>query len=159
MFVLRSISACVAGALLSAVGAAAASNWLPGDYPAAIDHVVDGDTIAVKVEIWVDLTLDVNVRLEGVDAPETRFASCDAERAKGEAATAFVENLGLETLILNDVRHGKYARRVVARVMTPDGRNLSDMLVESGHAVYMPDDSPNFDWCADDLEDARDDAR
>lgn len=145
------IAPALAAAIALSVGARA-DNWLTGPYAAAVDHVVDGDTIAVRAAVWVDVDVDVGVRLEGIDAPEVSRAACDAERARGEAARAFVEELARETLILEDVRHDKYAGRVVARVMTPEGRNLSEALLEAGLARPWDPEAgePKPDWCADD---------
>jgi len=57
---------------------------------------------------------------------------CDAERELAVAARDFIEAMELETVILEDVHYGMYAGRVIARVMTPEGRDLSEALMEAG---------------------------
>src|SRR5580765_5767349 len=58
--------------------------------PAPIDandvRVIDGDTIRVHHQ-------KPDVRLVGFNAPETRRAQCDVERALGDRATARVRDL------------------------------------------------------------------
>ena len=41
-----------------------------GPVAATVERVIDGDTIEVKAQIWIDQELRVAVRLAGVDAPE-----------------------------------------------------------------------------------------
>ncbi|MEL7029946.1 MAG: nuclease, partial [Pseudomonadota bacterium] len=71
-----------------AVDAAAAG--LDGPVPAQVERVIDGDTIAVRALIWLDHEISVRVRLAGIDAPEGARADCPAEKARAEAATAFL---------------------------------------------------------------------
>jgi endonuclease YncB( thermonuclease family) len=49
-------------------------------------RVIDGDTIRIHHQ-------RPDVRLVGFNAPETRRAQCDVERAQGDRATARVRNL------------------------------------------------------------------
>jgi endonuclease YncB( thermonuclease family) len=107
-------------------------------------RVIDGDTLEVRARIWLDQEVTTSVRLAGVDAPEIRRPSCAAERALGEAATAFVAALALVDVTLVEVEHDKYGGRVVARLMLPDGRDLSELLLAEGHAVATGTEDP---WC------------
>ena len=64
-----------------------------GHYRWPILRVIDGDT--VKVDAGTDMPPELaslSVRLRGVDTPEKGgHAKCDAERAVGQAATAFTQ--------------------------------------------------------------------
>ena len=72
------------------------------------------------------------VQISGVDTPELR-GKCDHERRQAEAARAFVsDQLSGGTVRLRDIHYGKYAGRVVARIVLPDGRDLADSLIEAG---------------------------
>lgn len=62
------------------------------DYAWPVVWVIDGDTVAVDASADMPAELSgIRVRLRGIDTPETRGAKCAAERAAGEAATAFTK--------------------------------------------------------------------
>jgi len=48
--------------------------------------------------------------------------------------------------MLEDVRHGKYAGRVVARVILADGQDLSKVLIIENLGVPY-DGGKRFAWC------------
>ena len=65
------------------------------------------------------------VRVSGIDAPEIR-ARCDKERQLALSARHFVKRLvGQRKITLSDIRQGKYAGRVIAKVTDPSGSSLS----------------------------------
>ena len=114
-----------------AVSAPAAASEL-GPMRAAVERVVDGDTVRVRVAIWLDQEIRVAVRLAGVDAPELHRSACPGEKARARSAKAFVETVleGREVM-LHDIRRGKYAGRVAARIEA-DGEDLGRALVAAG---------------------------
>jgi len=117
-------------ATMIAMGGAAAAALSP--MRAAVERVVDGDTVRVRVAVWLDQELHVAVRLADVDAPELFRPGCPDETAMGEAAKTFVEGfLRGREVTLHDIRHGKYAGRVAARVEA-DGRDLGAALRAAG---------------------------
>ena len=127
---------------------AGGSDVLPGPIPATVTRVVDGDTMEVRARIWPGHSVDVRVRLADVDAAETWRPRCEAEREAGEAAARFVRGRlpeGAE-VALREVRLGSFAGRVVARLELPDGGDLGDLLLQSGHALPY---SPRPDWCGE----------
>ena len=123
---------CVLFGLLAADARAALR---PGPTPAAVERVVDGDTVRMRVAVWIDQELTVAVRVADVNAPELFRPACPAEKAKARDAKAFVERFleGREA-VLSDIRRGKYAGRVVARIEA-DGADLGAALVAAGLAV------------------------
>lgn len=131
-------------AFLSCASVALADAVLPGPVPADVIRVVDGDTLKVRARIWVDQSVEVSVRLAGIDAPEIFRPRCDAEKAPGRAAKAAVAAQVGETVYLRDIRNGKYAGRVVADAILSDGESLSARLVAQGHAIPDGVEKP---WC------------
>ena len=99
-------------------------------------RVIDGDTVAVDASADLPHELaDLKVRLRGVDTPEKGYrAKCAAERAAGEAATAFTraEVSRAERIAVRDPDWGKWGGRVIADVML-DGRSLTAALIATGH--------------------------
>ncbi|MEZ5921166.1 MAG: hypothetical protein R3C60_07395 [Parvularculaceae bacterium] len=77
---------------LALAGPAAASD-LPGPVPARVERVVDGDTVRVAAEIWVDQTVSISVRLKDVDAPELFRPKCPAEKARKRAQQSLCRRL------------------------------------------------------------------
>lgn len=126
-----------------------AEDALPGPIPAELVRVIDGDSIYVRADIWPGQVVSVNVRLSGIDTAEKR-ARCEAARhfaAQAEALTVAATKLG--SLRLYDVRFGKYAGRVVARVETVGGVDLASALIDAGLALPY-ENGPRPDWCVGD---------
>ena len=143
-----SIGAVLAAALLAAAITAGspAREPLPGPVPAQVIQVIDGDTIAVKARIWLNQELETRVRLAGVDAPELA-GRCERERALAARARAFLEAMldGGE-VVLSQIQYGKFAGRVVARVETSSGEDLSAALLAAGLARAYAG-GPRAPWC------------
>jgi endonuclease YncB( thermonuclease family) len=112
---------------------------------ATVLSVYDGDTVRVEAYPWPDQINRVSVRLAGVDTPELR-GKCKEERALARVAKAFVELQIDDEVMLVDVRKGKYAGRVVARIILADGRDLSSLLIEAGLGRAY-DGGKRESWC------------
>lgn len=97
--------------------------------------VVDGDTIKIGGE---------RLRLDGIDAPETSKAKCDAERLKGEEAKTFLSGIiqGGFPYINYTGRSGVYGRPLV--VLYSNGKNVNELLVREGYAVTPAGNQPLF---------------
>jgi len=122
--------AALALGLVSARGA----EVVPGPVEATVTAVIDGDTLAVRARVWLGQEVTIRVRLAGVDAPELA-GRCPDERARALAARAFLaDRVGDGRVLLQDIRYGKFAGRVVARVVDPQGRDLGRALLEAGLA-------------------------
>lgn len=107
---------------------------LTGPISARIIKVIDGDSVRVRAFIWPGHTVLVTVRLLGIDTPEMR-AKCASERRLAKAArTYLVQMLDGNRVTLRDIRFGKYAGRVLARMATADIADISELLLTSGHA-------------------------
>ena len=78
---------------------------LAGPVPADVIRVIDGDTIRVRARVWLDQTVDVSVRLAGIDAPELSGADCPAERTRGRRARDAAMAMAGDGLILRNIEH------------------------------------------------------
>lgn len=112
-----------------------------GPVNADVLRVLDGDTIEVRATIWLDQTLVTKIRLAGVDAPDR---DCPAERARTAARVGAL--LG-PTTVLSGIQWGKYAGRVLARMTTRDGADLSDVLIHEGLAKAYAGRGPRPRFC------------
>jgi len=131
--------------LLLCIPSAAHSETLPGPIPAEVIRIVDGDTVRVRAHVWIDQSIEISVRIAGIDAPEIARPECRAERQKADDAKAEVSDLiGTDMVALYNVRLGKYAGRVVADIETANGTDVATQLVTLDLAV--PDDT-DIGWC------------
>ncbi len=132
--------------LAPGLAGAAPPRMLAGPVPATVTAIADGDTIDVVARIWLGQTVATRVRFAGIDAPELR-GGCQRERDLAEAARSFVASrLAAPRVELRDIRFGKYAGRVVARVVTADGEDLSAALLAAGLARPY-DGGTRRSWC------------
>jgi len=127
----------VAILLVCAVPARAAErvslNRLAGPVPAEVIEVIDGDTLAVRAQIWLGQEVQTLVRLYGVDAPELK-GKCQRERAAARRAKqALADRLREGTVMLRDIRFEKYAGRVMSKVEA-DGADVGKALIADGYA-------------------------
>ncbi|MYZ50049.1 thermonuclease family protein [Propylenella binzhouense] len=123
-----------------------AAEILAGPYAAEVETVVDGDTIAVRVPIWIGQEIRVLVRIRGVDAPEKR-ARCEGERRLSDRATAALAGLVAGGRVtLRDIAGDKYWGRVVADVSAPDGTDLGRALLARA-LVRAYDGGARGGWC------------
>ncbi len=143
------LAALVVGAAVP--GALGAADRLAGPLPAQVVSVLDGDTLEVRVHIWLGQDLSTRVRLAGIDAPELK-GKCDRERDLARRARAYLlarldpATAGAGAVRLRDVRYGKYAGRVLARVETLDGTDLGQGLLAAGLARPY-DGRRRASWC------------
>ncbi len=131
------------GAGVPARPAAGARDRLAGPVPAEVLSVIDGDTLEVRALIWLGQTVSTRVRLAGIDAPELN-GKCARERALAKRARAYLRarlepgdggHAGARARVrLRDIRFGKYAGRVLARVETARGEDLGRGLMAAGLA-------------------------
>lgn len=135
----------VVAALLGTAGPAIAE-VVSGPVAADVIRVIDGDTLALRARIWVGLDITVNARIRGIDAPELN-GRCDREKSMAQAARAHLAAVvGVGRVRLRQIENDKYAGRVLADIVTDDGANLRDAMLESGFA--RPYDGGGRDpWC------------
>ena len=111
------------------------------EYRAKLVNVVDGDTVDVDIDLGFGIWMrDERVRIMGIDTPESR-TSDKVEKLFGKAAKArLAELLGdiaiLKTQIAKDGEDmkGKFGR-VLGDFVAPDGRMVTEVMIEEGHCV------------------------
>jgi endonuclease YncB( thermonuclease family) len=105
---------------------------LKGPIHGIITQGVDGDTVKVEVQTWLNQSLNTTVRIDGIDTPEIK-GRCDEERANAERAKVFVASLTPvgSTVTLHQVRSGKYANRVVADVYAANGQSVAQAVLDA----------------------------
>lgn len=106
-----------------------ASEHQPGLY--TIDHFVDGDTIAVKMNGTTE-----SIRMIGVDTPETHKPHTPVQ-CYGPAAAAYTKNLiGKNSVRLESdpksTNRDRY-NRLLRYVYLPDGRLVQHELITNGY--------------------------
>ncbi|MEL6111633.1 MAG: thermonuclease family protein [Pseudomonadota bacterium] len=138
------VTTLASGAALSVSAPAIAGKTIAGPIPAAVERVVDGDTVRVRATIWIEQEIEVAVRVADIDAPELFRPKCPAEKARAREAQAFVRAFfGDQTVYLHEIKNGKYAGRVVARLTDGAGRDLGEALVDADLAVA----AKRGQWC------------
>ena len=107
------------------------------EYQAIIKRVVDGDTVDIDIDIGFGVVLrDERVRIIGIDTPESR-TSDKTEKVFGLASKERLKQLLGKKSILKCKEYdskGKFGR-ILGDFTTNDGRMVTDVLVEEGHAV------------------------
>lgn len=149
---MRAYLSVIPGSVLAALGfalpLAAAEPALRGPVAVEQARVIDGDTLEVVALIWLDQRVTTRVRLEGIDTPERR-SQCVAEREAAAAASRLAVTW-LEqhrSVVLRDLIHDKYGRRVVGRVQSADGSSdLGETLIAQGLARRY-DGGRKQPWC------------
>jgi len=90
------------------------------DFSGVVTRVIDGDSIRVSGQ-------RPDIRLWGLDAPEWNDQG-------GAAATAEMKKIALSRPVrCRTVDRDKYGR-IVARCYTPDGADISELMIETGTA-------------------------
>ena len=117
---------------------------MPGPYRADVLRVIDGDTLRVRAHIWLGHSVEVSVRVRGIDAPEIR-GKCASERSLAAQAKSAAASLVGKRVLLRDVGPDKYAGRVVATVETATG-DLAEAL-KSMRLARPYDGGKRTGWC------------
>ena len=117
------------------------------EYHAIVDRVVDGDTIDVTIDLGFHAHIKTRVRMEGMNAPESRTRNLE-EKERGLAAKARLQEIleyNKNHCILKVSGLGKYGRALatvlvnnLSPVSTDSSITLVDVnkqLIKEGHAV------------------------
>ena len=111
------------------------------EYDVTVIKVVDGDTVDVDIDLGFGVCLkDERVRIMGIDTPESRTRD-KVEDLFGEASKARLKELMKDggKLITTEDKHGEDMKGKFGRILgdfrVADGRKVTDILIEEGHAV------------------------
>ena len=107
------------------------------EYNAKLDRVIDGDTVDAMIDLGFNTWVHKRIRLEGIDAPETRTRDLD-EKAQGFATKERLEGLLEATsgmFVLQSHGVGKYGRCLGTIFI--EEQNINELLLAEGLAeVY-----------------------
>lgn len=130
----------------STISEASGSQIIEGPIKGEVLNVIDGDTLSVKMNVWLDQQIEVNLRVVGIDTPELR-GKCDLEKTKAkEARSEIIKLIKNDAVKLYNIRHDKYAGRVLANVQTATGIDLAEYMISKGFARPYKGDKRQG-WC------------
>lgn len=103
------------------------------EYKCAVTKVVDGDTLWLQVDLGIDISVRLSVRLYGLNTPEM-------STPEGPVAKQFVLDwleASSNSLVLRTIkdRKEKYGRYLGIILDVGTGKSLNDALLEAGLAV------------------------
>jgi len=97
-------------------------------------QVIDGDTLTVNIHVWLGQNIQTKLRIDGIDTPEIH-GKCLSEKARAQKAKQIVIDLVKNNKIeVYNIRNGKYAGRVLAKVKTSDGIDIGSYMIKKGLA-------------------------
>lgn len=103
-----------------------------GPVEAIVVEVLDGDTFVAEAQVWPGHSVNVNIRIRGIDAPEMK-SRCEAEReAALKARQALAAMLADGAVTLTNIGGAKYYGRVLADVSTSAGEGVGSLLLGEG---------------------------
>ena len=104
------------------------------EYNAICTRVVDGDTVDARVDLGFNVWIECRVRLQGIDAPETRTKNLEEKQA-GLKTKAFLQAVMDECghkFVLKSHGVGKYGRCI--GTIYVHGENINERLLTEGYA-------------------------
>ena len=108
---------------------------IEGQVFAEVVTVRDGDTIKVVAHTWPGHLVEVYIRIRGIDTPELS-GRCPSEITRAVEAKRELDRIvDGQPVMLTQISGGKYFGRVIARVQTSAGLDVSEHMLASGHAV------------------------
>ncbi len=119
------------------------------EYKGTVNKVIDGDTVDVDIDLGFGIVLtDERVRIMGIDTPESRTRN-KIEKLFGLAAKQRLKELLSKQCILKteinkdgEDMKGKFGR-VLGDFISDNGRLVTDIMIEEGHAVAYHGQSKN----------------
>lgn len=110
---------------------------IEGPVSATVIKVIDGDTLLVRAMPWPQHSVDVYVRLRGIDAPELK-ARCETERFAARTARRVLGEKVPEAseVRLSRISGDKYFGRVLADVHLEDGSDPAEDLLAGGYVRH-----------------------
>jgi micrococcal nuclease len=114
--------------------------------PVEVLRVIDGDTVEVRAQIWLDQHITTKVRIRSIDAPELQ-SRCAQERTLAAASRDhLLAILGENKAYLTDLGYDKFGARVLGNLLTSQGQDVSAMMLTDGHARTYKGGRRNS-WC------------
>lgn len=137
--------------IMTAVAATApayANDNLTGPVQAEVLAIIDGDTIKARAHMWLDQSIEISIRIRGIDAPELLKPYCPHEKELAQAARDEVISLiGEQAVTLYNISHDKYSGRIVAQVLTAANVDIGKYLIKRGYAKPWEGQGKKPEWC------------
>jgi len=107
-------------------------NYSPYVYKAYISEVYDGDTCTATVDLGMRVSMEIRIRLYGINAPELR----GSEKGNGVRSREYLRNLILGKNVIIKTYKDKTEKfgRWLAEIFV-DNVNVNNVMVEDGYAV------------------------
>ncbi|MFD1747200.1 thermonuclease family protein [Rhizobium helianthi] len=121
---------------------------MEGPVSADVIRVIDGDTLLVSARPWPQQSIEVYVRLRGIDTPELK-SKCDRGQEAAAEAKRLLEQLTMAsgTVKLTHIDADKYFGRIVADVSLADGRDPAKLMIGAGLATAYSGHGRKNDLC------------
>ena len=106
----------------------------PGErycYNGTLLHVIDGDTVKMRLTLHFDTFIDISLRLRGVDAME--IDTKEGQKAKRALERMLKNQTHITVYTYSHDRYGRY----IADIVTKDGAYINKQLIEKGHARFL----------------------
>ena len=107
-------------------------------YKVRVLNYVDADTIDVLLDLGLHISVSERLRLNRINAWESRGKTRDKGKAATEALKKFIADRPIIVETIRDTK-GKYGR-YLAEIWVDNGGvmiNVNDWLVEQGHGIYQ----------------------
>lgn len=105
------------------------------NYMAELEHVVDGDTIDIKIDLGFDIKLTKRVRIYNVDTPELRSSNeFEREMARYVKDVVLRKLIGKQLYIKTIKDSDKYGRYLADVYVEDEEGSLSEFLINRGFA-------------------------
>tara|TARA_B100000929_G_scaffold184778_2_gene146331 strand:- start:332 stop:766 length:435 start_codon:yes stop_codon:yes gene_type:complete len=100
-------------------------------YPAELTNIVDADTMDMTLHLGLGVKMDVRVRIQNYDAPETWRPKSLAEDLHGQQATDYAREILPKTFTVKSYGWVVY-NRVEVEIELADGRDFAAVMIEEG---------------------------
>jgi len=113
-------------------------------YSAKLNRIIDGDTLDIKLDLGLRVSVDIRTRLYGINCPEVfGIAKTTPEYQEGLKARDYVTQwfatLGTDSFMVQTYKdkQEKYGRWLIKVTSLDGAKVLNEDLISSGHAVVM----------------------
>jgi micrococcal nuclease len=106
-------------------------------YKATVIRVIDGDTIEVMIDLGFNTWSSKTIRLNGINAPESRTRDVDTKKKGLASKDRLIEILQNNGNKLNIISRGidKYGRCLADIFVDQFEESVQDILIKEGHGV------------------------
>lgn len=103
------------------------------EYGINITRVVDGDTVDGTIDLGFNVSVNVRVRLAGIDAPESRTSNPEEKVYGLEAKEELIRLISNGDIIIKSHGLGKFGR--VLGTLYISGLDINQDLIDRGYVI------------------------